>query len=275
MHDVDRTQLETGLEVSEYSEIPELGSETYESGELGSILGGIFGEMAGEIPYETYETQELLEAPLPEIQETQMAAELLEITNEEELDHFLGSLIRKAAGAIGKVVKSPIGRALGGVLKQVAKRALPIAGTALGSFVGGPLGGAIGGKLASAAGGMFGLEVGGMSPEDRDFEVARRFVRFAGHAAKRAAVAPPQVNPVSAAKAAVVEAAKRYAPGLLTSAANVIQTAYPSYPAPGPAPTVPQPCASCGTVSPGGVDTAYRRKGFWYRRGRHIIVVGA
>jgi uncharacterized protein YcfJ len=40
-------------------------------------------------------------------------------------------------------------------LKPLAKAALPIAGRALGAFVGGM----IGGKLASAAGRMFGLEL--------------------------------------------------------------------------------------------------------------------
>ena len=46
-----------------------------------------------------------------------------------------------------------------GVLKPLAKAALPIAGRALGAFVGGPVGGMIDGKLASAAGRMFGLEL--------------------------------------------------------------------------------------------------------------------
>jgi hypothetical protein len=44
-------------------------------------------------------------------------------------------------------------------------------------------------KLASAAGNAFGLEWEGLSPEDRDFEMARRYVRFATHAAKKAAAA--------------------------------------------------------------------------------------
>ena len=57
----------------------------------------------------------------------ELAAELLEVTNEAELDRFLGKLIKKAGSALGKVVKSPIGQAVGGVLKGVAKKALPIA----------------------------------------------------------------------------------------------------------------------------------------------------
>jgi len=50
-------------------------------------------------------------------------------------------------------------------LKPLAKAALPIAGRALGTFVGGPVSGMIGGKLASAAGRMFGLELEGLSVE--------------------------------------------------------------------------------------------------------------
>ena len=43
----------------------------------------------------------------------ELTAELMEVTNEAELDRFLGGLIKKVGGAIGKVVKSPIGQAVG------------------------------------------------------------------------------------------------------------------------------------------------------------------
>ena len=87
--------------------------------------------------------------------------------------------------------------------------------------MGGPVGGMLGSKLASAAGNAFGLEYEGLSPEDREFEVARRYVRFATHAAKRAAAAQPHLDPNTVAKAAVVEAAKKYAPGLLAPLASL------------------------------------------------------
>jgi len=48
----------------------------------------------------------------------------------------LGNLIKKVGGAVGKFVKSPVGKAIGGVLKGVAKKALPIAGGALGAYFG-------------------------------------------------------------------------------------------------------------------------------------------
>jgi hypothetical protein len=293
MHDVDRTQLEYGSEFSEYGEFPGLASEQYEySGESGNVLGALFGEAQTEGAFEGgyQEYQEL-----PEIMHDELASELLEVRSDQELDHFLGSLFNKVAGAVGKVIKSPVGQALGGILKTVAKKALPIAGGALGTFVGGPLGGMLGSKLASMAGNAFGLEWEGLSPEDRDFEVAKRYVRFASHAARRAAAAPPEADPVSVAKAAVVDAAKKYAPGLLaplTAAAGAAASrptapasgsAAPGYPpppsyrpaAPGFRPEPPTaypsagPCPSCG-----GTPGRYGRQGRWVRRGRHIVLLG-
>jgi hypothetical protein len=153
-----------------------------------------------------------------ESEELELAAELLGVTDEGELDQFLGKLIEGAGRAVGKFVKSPVARKLGGFLKGAAKKVLPIAGEALGSIVGGPLGGAIGGKLASAAGDIFGLELEGLSVEDQEFEVARRFVRFAGQAVKQASSAQEREEPHQAARQAVARAARRLAPGLLQAA---------------------------------------------------------
>jgi hypothetical protein len=183
------------------------------------------------------------ESPFNEVEEMELAAGLLEITDEAELDQFLGNLIKRAGQAAGQFIRSPTGQALGGILKGAARKALPIAGRAIGTYLGGPAGGAVGGRLASTAGRLFGLELEGLSPEDQEYEVARRFVRFAGAAGKRAAVAPPTVPPAKAAKAAAVAAARRHAPGLLRGAAGAIE----------------------GVVGPG-------RSGRWTRRGRQIII---
>ena len=117
------------------------------------------------------------------------------------MEQFLGDLIKKAGSAIGKFVRSPVGNALGGILKGAAKAALPVVGGALGTLVGGPAGGALGSTLASKAGQIFGLELEGLSGEDREFEVARRFTQFAGEAAKNAALAlkPANVGSLSGA----------------------------------------------------------------------------
>ena len=161
-------------------------------------------ESAGETGSEVFGESELME----------LAAELLEVTNEQELDHFLGDLIKKAGNAVGTFVRSPIGRAIGGVLKSAAKTALPIAGGALGAFVGGPLGAKIGNSLGSMAGQALGLELEGLSQEDREFEATKQFVKFAGETVKNALSAPPNIDPATAAKAAAAEAARIHAPGL-------------------------------------------------------------
>ena len=160
-----------------------------------------------------------------EIQEMELASSLLEVTSEEELDRFLGKLISNATTTIGSIARSPVGQALGGILKQAARKALPIAGQALGSYIGGPAGGKIGGQLASAAGHAFGLELEGLSNEDREFETARQYVRFANDAARQAAMqvrhhgqpsrplTPAAVRQI--ARSAVTRAAKRHAPGLV------------------------------------------------------------
>jgi hypothetical protein len=189
MHDIDRTQLEYSQEA------PGFQSEQFAYGET---------EWSGED-----------ESILTEADEVQLASELLEVTNEAELDRFLGDFIKKVGSVAGRVIRSPIGQAVGGVLKGVAKKALPLAGGALGGFIGGPLGAKIGSGLASAAGSALGLEAESLAQEDREFEGARQFVRVAADTVKAAAAAPPSADPRAVAQAAAVAAAKKFAPALL------------------------------------------------------------
>ncbi len=147
----------------------------------------------------------------------ELADELLQVESEAELDQFLGNLIKKVGRGIGKVVKSPVGRAIGGFLKGAAKKALPLAGAAVGGFFGGPLGAKIGKGLASAAGGVIGLEAEALSAEDQEFEGAKQFCRMCGASAKAALTAPSGIDPMRTAQRAVTAAASRHAPGLLGS----------------------------------------------------------
>jgi uncharacterized protein (DUF697 family) len=192
----------------------------------GELIMGHFGNPLTEYSPETeaFEFEQGFQSDRGEVfnetQELELAAELLGVNNEQELEQFLGDLIKKAGKAIGGIVKSPIGQALGGVLKSAAKIALPIAGGALGTFVGGPLGTTIGSSLGSMAGKALGLELEGLSQEDREFEAARQFVRFAGETVKNAMQAPPNANPFVSAKAAAVDAAREHAPGLLDNNVN-------------------------------------------------------
>jgi hypothetical protein len=165
-----------------------------------------------------------------------LAHELLSVTNEAELDRFLGDVIQRAGQALGGVVRSPIRQAVGGFLKGAAKRALPLAGGA----VGGPLGAKIGSGLASAAGSTLGLEAEAFSGEDREVEGAKNFARLAGDTVKGAVTAEPSAPAATVVRAAVTTAAQKHAPGLLRGA--------------------PRPGNGAG------------RTGRWIRQGRNIIV---
>lgn len=195
MHNIDRTTHETSFD--------ELNFELPFSNEF-------------DQEYESFDagTQE---SPFSESQEMELAAELLTVSNEAELDQFLGNLFRQASRAVGNFMRSPAGQVVGQSLRGVAKMALPTVGSALGNLVVPGIGGVIGGKLAGAAGNMLGLELGGLNEHDREFEIARQFVRFAGTAVGNAAQAPSNLPPHTVAQSALTTAAQQYAPGLLTS----------------------------------------------------------
>ena len=187
---------------------------------LGDILGSVLGgEYEGESETEQFLGDILgtvlgseFETPLSEAQESELAAELLEITNEQELEQFLGNVFK----SVGGFIKSPVGRALGGALKNVAKKALPVVGGALGSMVVPGLGTAVGSKLGSMASGMFEVELEAMPAEAAEFEVARRVVNTAASAAHHAAMARPRpgVSPQTVARAAIAAGARHHAPGV-------------------------------------------------------------
>ncbi|WP_409028479.1 hypothetical protein OX462_11865 [Janthinobacterium sp. SUN098] len=129
-------------------------------------------------------------AVLSEEEELQLAMELLEVTSEEELEQFLGNVfksvwkgVKKVGSTIAKVTKP-----LGGALKAVAKTALPFVGGALGSMIPIPgVGTALGSALGRAASDALELEMEAEAPADRKLQMARRFVRIAGQAARLAA----------------------------------------------------------------------------------------
>jgi hypothetical protein len=231
MHDIDRTMMEFEPETDGYEAEYDAAYEYEDNYEYDD----------SEAAYDDTEV-------FDEAEVMDLAAELLAVTNDEELEQFLGKLIQKAGRKIRKFVKSGTGRALGGILKGAAKKALPFVGGAIGTAFGGPAGGVVGGKLASTAGRLFGLELEGLSPEDQEFEVAKRVVRLAGSAAEKAAMAPSRVPPVAVAKAAVVAAAKKHAPGLLRPIT----------------PSGASPMSDAGT----------KRSGRWVRRGSKIILLG-
>jgi uncharacterized protein (DUF697 family) len=237
---------------TEFGEVGEYGHET-ETGEFGEV--GEYGHEA-----ETGEFHEMeAESPLNEMQEVELATELLEITNEQELEQFLGGLIK----GVGGFMKSGAGRALGGILKNVAKKALPIVGGALGSFVAPGVGTAIGSKLGSMAGNLFEVELEGVDREQAEFEVARRYVRFATAAARNASMAPTSLPPQVIANRAVAAAARRYAPGLVRGRGR----RRPGYGG-GYSTDVE------GDYGNGGYEPQGARSGRWVRRGRKVVLYG-
>jgi hypothetical protein len=229
MHDIDRTQLEQefedewGHETHEFAGEfeDEWGHEAFETGEVGEqeyedefagefeqededFLGGLLGGLLGGE----------LESSEQEMNELELASELLEIAGEDELEQFLGDLVQRAAGAAGSFLKSDTGRQLTGILRGAAKQALPVVGGAIGGAIA-PGGGQWGSRIATAAGDLMGLELEGLSPQEQEFEIARGMVRLASAAGRLASRAPRSLPGRVVAQRAALTAARRHAPGLL------------------------------------------------------------
>lgn len=245
MHDIDRTLFE--------------GQE--EGGTWGEVTGEQYGVSQEDEGYEvsTYEaeadeasfyenavsTEGLWgEADAQETDEVTLAAELLAVTNEQELDQFLGNLVKSAVSAGRAFVTSDAGKAVGNILKSSARRALPQLGQAVGNYIAPGAGGQMGRQVGKWLGTKFesGLQLEGLSPEDRELETARAFVRFAKSTAERAAATPKNVPAPVAAQKAAGAAARQHLPGLLKP------------------PTGPGTTAASGR---------------WVRRGRNIVILGA
>jgi len=223
MHDLDRTQLEIGDSL-------EAGFDT--------------GESDLEETFE-FDTEFDTETVLDEAMEMELAAELLAVSGDHELDQFLGKFLKSASRNVGRFLRSPAGRALGGMLKGVAKQLIPMAAKAAGSYFGGPAGGAVGGQLGSMGASMIKeAELEGVPSDEREFDVARKFIQMGANAAQRLASMPPNGNPVATAKQALFDAARKVTPIL------------------------------SGTATPRfGSSMSKAKSGRWVRAGRNIIVL--
>lgn len=225
MHDMDRTSLEAnGYDYEEAFEFDdEMDDE--EAFEFDDEMDDEYDyemddEMDDEYDYEMDDEMddeydyEMSGSPFSEEEEAELAFELLSVHSQEEMDEFLGKLIKRAGRRLKRFVRKPFKYIKKG-LRKVAKFALPIAGGVAGSFFGGPLGGALGGKLGKAASRFFEIELEGLSPEDQEFEIARRFVRFSGAAARNAMKNTRRMPPAAATKVGFKQAARKHAPGML------------------------------------------------------------
>lgn len=116
---------------------------------------------------------------------SELAATLLDVVNARQLEAFVSGLVGEAARSAGRPIPAHTGRALVASLSQTAERTLPALSVALGDRRPPPAP-----VATQAAARLYGVETEGMSAEDRDFEIARHFVRFARAEARRAAGAP-------------------------------------------------------------------------------------
>lgn len=171
-------------------------------------------------------------------QQSELAAELLAVTDDQELDQFLGNLIQKARRKLGPIARSVAGN-VGSLLKGAIKTALPTVANLAGNAIGGPAGG----WVADNGLDLFGLELEGLSHEDQEFEAAKQLVRMAGSAISGAADRSSTAPAESAARQAMIDAARRYVPGLVR-------------------PTATEESSSG------------QQQGTWYRRGNKIVIVG-
>lgn len=239
MHDIDRALFEGQEEGGTWGEVmDEQSGLGFEDEQSAFQTEQTYEDSAGEL---------WGEADAQETDELALAAELLAVTGEEELDQFLGSLARRAVSAARDFAGSDAGRAVGGILKSAARKALPQLGQAVGNYLVPGAGGQAGRQVGKWLGSKFetGLQLEGLSEEDRDLETARAFVRFATSTAQRAAAMPRSLPGTLAAQRAATAAARQHLPGLLRRS--------------GP-PSPSRPAADSGR---------------WIRRGRNIVILGA
>lgn len=152
--------------------------------------------------------------------------------------------------------------------KRMARRAP-------GFLAGGALQGYAGNVLYKHAGDIidqlqnwFELETEEMSPTEAEFEGARRFVQLVAATARNAASASPRVDPRVVARAALLAAARRYAPGMYRQ--------FPLYVGQPIDPAQRSRQSTVGRRVGGRAHTGRRpASGKWVRRGNRIVITGA
>lgn len=132
----------------------------------------------------------------------ELALELLQVQDEDELDEFLGSLVKSAARAGGRFLRSGVGQKLVGAAKNLAKRHLPSVAANIGGHFAGDVGRRIGGKVGSFAASQ--LEV-----DDSELEAAKTLVKAVVNAGKTAASADATTPAALVAKSALTQALKQ------------------------------------------------------------------
>lgn len=171
-----------------------------------------------------------------------LAAELMELESEEEVEQFLGDLVksagRQAAKAAGKAYQRviPHAKVAGRFLYDTAKPHLKQAMIGFGHDL-----------VDKGANRLFG-EVAG-TPKDRQrLNIAKRVIKVAQDTGRQVVRIPPNVPP-AAVKSVVIKTCRRYFPNGVSVAPS-------------------SPYAPAAPAAPAGT------RGTWIRRGNHIILQG-
>jgi hypothetical protein len=200
----------------------------------------------------------LTESPFNEAEAMELAADVLGVNSEQELDQFLGGLLQRAASAVQKVLGPEDTQALGGLLKGAVRKILPRAGRTISGWLG-PAATQQLTQLAPGAARALGIELEGLSPEDQELAAANQLVQLAGAAAAQAAAQRGMAPPVLGAQRALAQAAQTYAPGLL-------RVASPQ--------AVGGPPYACNCGGGGPCHCHHHAGGRWVRHGGRIVLYG-
>lgn len=209
---------------------------------------------------ETFEYSPEMEGEFAqEMNEYELAQELLSLEGEEELEYFLGNLFKKAISGARAFYNSPMGQQLKGQaisgLKSLAKQALPGLGQKLGGRLLGDRGARWGGQLGNMAVRGLGMEFEGASPDERKIEGSRRIIRVARESSRRIAAYAKSGKPVTAraVRQIILRVARRW---------------FPSLP-------MPRPVGNNLSPMGGYSNTSGQNRGTWVRQGNRIIIQGA
>jgi hypothetical protein len=140
---------------------------------------------------------------LSALAELNLATQFLEAQSEIETVALLRSIIQRSGTSREKTIDPQV---VGPLLNRLARSAVIVRNALRSSEAeaGSPI----------SPEGIFGTELEGLSPEDREFETALRFVRMASEMARIATRSPPGVAPDIIASRAEHLVTRRLAPGL-------------------------------------------------------------
>lgn len=208
--------------------------------------------------YENFESYELLPEIAQEFSnemyEAELANELLNVQSEEELNHFLGNLIKGAWRGAKNFYNSSAGQALKNQViagaKSIGRKALPSLGSAVGGYFGGSAGAKLGNQFGDWAAGRFLNEMEMETAGGDQVDNARRLIQMVRRSSGRIAHLAQSGQPLNrnTVHGVILQAAKQSFPSWIPDRTG------PSY--------------------TGGGASAQTNTGTWYRQGNQIILSG-